>query len=101
MCVLESNNNNKKVSVTSTFKAELHDNVRYQFVCDWPLTSPCLSVSLSLDSESDSSDGSHRPSRDPAPPPQKHSSSNNKVSHTTLSFNCLLLAFWQELKEFD
>uniref|UniRef100_A0A3Q2WG30 MLLT1 super elongation complex subunit a n=2 Tax=Haplochromini TaxID=319058 RepID=A0A3Q2WG30_HAPBU len=36
---------------------------------------------LSLDSESDSSDGSHRPSRDPAPPPQKHSSSNNKVSH--------------------
>ncbi|KAG7230573.1 hypothetical protein INR49_025290 [Caranx melampygus] len=35
---------------------------------------------LSLDSESDSSDGSHRPSRDPAPPPQKHSSSNNKVS---------------------
>ncbi|XP_037553917.1 protein ENL isoform X2 [Nematolebias whitei] len=34
---------------------------------------------LSLDSESDSSDGSHRPSRDPAPPPQKHSSSNNKV----------------------
>ncbi|XP_042370856.1 protein ENL isoform X1 [Plectropomus leopardus] len=35
---------------------------------------------LSLDSESDSSDGSHSPSRDPAPPPQKHSSSNNKVS---------------------
>ncbi|XP_061681797.1 protein ENL isoform X1 [Syngnathoides biaculeatus] len=35
---------------------------------------------LSLDSESDSSDGSHRPGRDPAPPPQKHSSSNNKVS---------------------
>ncbi|XP_034036047.1 protein ENL isoform X2 [Thalassophryne amazonica] len=35
---------------------------------------------LSLDSESDSSDGSHRPSRDPAPPPQKHNSSNNKVS---------------------
>ncbi|XP_077439239.1 protein ENL isoform X4 [Vanacampus margaritifer] len=35
---------------------------------------------LSLDSESDSSDGSHRPSRDPAPPPQKHSSSNNKLS---------------------
>ncbi|XP_077463741.1 protein ENL isoform X3 [Stigmatopora argus] len=35
---------------------------------------------LSLDSESDSSDGSHRPSRDPVPPPQKHSSSNNKVS---------------------
>lgn len=34
---------------------------------------------LSLDSESDSSDGSHSPSRDPAPPPQKHSSSNNKV----------------------
>ncbi|XP_053705599.1 protein ENL isoform X1 [Synchiropus splendidus] len=34
---------------------------------------------LSLDSESDSSDGSHRPSRDTAPPPQKHSSSNNKV----------------------
>ncbi|XP_036825141.1 LOW QUALITY PROTEIN: protein ENL [Oncorhynchus mykiss] len=34
---------------------------------------------LSLDSESDSSDGSHRPSRDPVPPPQKHSSSNNKV----------------------
>ncbi|XP_010870130.4 LOW QUALITY PROTEIN: protein ENL [Esox lucius] len=33
---------------------------------------------LSLDSESDSSDGSHRPSRDPVPP-QKHSSSNNKV----------------------
>lgn len=35
---------------------------------------------LSLDSESDSSDGSHRPSRDPAPPPHKHTSSNNKVS---------------------
>ncbi|XP_039668040.1 protein ENL-like [Perca fluviatilis] len=35
---------------------------------------------LSLESESDSSDGSHSPSRDPAPPPQKHSSSNNKVS---------------------
>ncbi|XP_029938663.1 protein ENL isoform X2 [Salarias fasciatus] len=35
---------------------------------------------LSLDSESDSSDGSHRPSRDPAPPPQKHSTSNNKMS---------------------
>ncbi|XP_076582422.1 protein ENL isoform X2 [Chaetodon auriga] len=35
---------------------------------------------LSLDSESDSSDGSHSPSRDPAPPPQKHNSSNNKVS---------------------
>ncbi|KAM9762879.1 protein ENL isoform 2-T2 [Menidia menidia] len=34
---------------------------------------------LSLDSESESSDGSHRPGRDPAPPPQKHSSSNNKV----------------------
>ncbi|XP_035636903.1 protein ENL-like isoform X1 [Oncorhynchus keta] len=34
---------------------------------------------LSLDSESDSSEGSHRPSRDPAPPPQKHSSSNNKI----------------------
>ncbi|XP_007550990.1 protein ENL isoform X1 [Poecilia formosa] len=34
---------------------------------------------LSLDSESDSSDESHRPSRDPAPPPQKHGSSNNKV----------------------
>ncbi|KAJ7992960.1 hypothetical protein DPEC_G00267490 [Dallia pectoralis] len=33
---------------------------------------------LSLDSESDSSDGSHRPSRDPVPP-QKNSSSNNKV----------------------
>ncbi|KAG7488150.1 hypothetical protein MATL_G00030500 [Megalops atlanticus] len=35
---------------------------------------------LSLDSESDSSEGSHRPIRDPPPPPQKHSSSNNKVS---------------------
>ncbi|XP_030289470.1 protein ENL [Sparus aurata] len=35
---------------------------------------------LSLESESDSSDGSHSPSRDPAPPPQKHNSSNNKVS---------------------
>ncbi|XP_010778923.1 protein ENL, partial [Notothenia coriiceps] len=35
---------------------------------------------LSLDSESDSSDGSHSPSRDSARPPQKHSSSNNKVS---------------------
>ncbi|XP_066500369.1 protein ENL isoform X2 [Hoplias malabaricus] len=34
---------------------------------------------LSLDSESDSSDGAHRPSRDPLPPPQKHTSSNNKV----------------------
>ncbi|XP_074524037.1 protein ENL isoform X2 [Halichoeres trimaculatus] len=35
---------------------------------------------LSLDSESDSSDGSHSPSRGLAPPPQKHNSSNNKVS---------------------
>ncbi|CAL1594151.1 unnamed protein product [Knipowitschia caucasica] len=35
---------------------------------------------LSLDSESDSSDGSHRPSREPAPPPPKHNSNNNKVS---------------------
>lgn len=34
---------------------------------------------LSLDSESDSSDGSHSLSRDPAPPLQKHSA-NNKVS---------------------
>ncbi|XP_036435427.1 protein ENL isoform X2 [Colossoma macropomum] len=34
---------------------------------------------LSLDSESDSSDGPHRPGRDPPPPPQKHASSNNKV----------------------
>ncbi|XP_061635881.1 protein ENL isoform X4 [Phyllopteryx taeniolatus] len=41
---------------------------------------PNRDARLSLDSESDSSDGSHRPSRDPAPPPQKHSSSNNKVS---------------------
>ncbi|KAM9849341.1 protein ENL [Aulostomus maculatus] len=41
---------------------------------------PIRDSRLSLDSESDSSDGSHRPSRDPAPPPQKHSSSNNKVS---------------------
>lgn len=38
-----------------------------------------LSHSLSLDSESDSSDGPHRPSRDPPPPLQKHVSSNNKV----------------------
>lgn len=52
----------------------------------WPRPRPPLR--LSLDSESDSSDGSHRPSRDPAPPPQKHSSSNNKVSHTDLSFHC-------------
>ncbi|XP_064176104.1 protein ENL-like isoform X1 [Anguilla rostrata] len=35
---------------------------------------------MSLDSESDSSDGSHRPVRDPPPPPQKHNSSNNKMS---------------------
>ncbi|XP_063748207.1 protein ENL isoform X2 [Eleginops maclovinus] len=35
---------------------------------------------LSLDSESDSSDGSHSPGRDSARPPQKHNSSNNKVS---------------------
>lgn len=42
---------------------------------------PLFPVRLSLDSESDSSDGSHRPSRDPVPPPQKHSSSNNKVKH--------------------
>ncbi|XP_062854296.1 protein ENL isoform X2 [Trichomycterus rosablanca] len=34
---------------------------------------------LSLDSESDSSDGPQRPSRDPPPPPQKHVTSNNKV----------------------
>ncbi|XP_061093933.1 protein ENL isoform X1 [Conger conger] len=35
---------------------------------------------LSLDSESDSSDGCHRPVPEPPPPPQKHSSSNNKMS---------------------
>lgn len=45
---------------------------------------------LSLDSESDSSDGSHSLSRDPAPPPQKHSSSNNKVRPAD---NLLLPAF--------
>lgn len=51
-----------------------------QSVCERPNDLvPLPSVRLSLDSESDSSDGSHRPSRDPAPPPQKHSSSNNKV----------------------
>lgn len=48
----------------------------------WP--GPCPPVRLSLDSESDSSDGSHSPSRDPAPPPQKHNSSNNKVSPADL-----------------
>uniref|UniRef100_A0A3B3ZSV5 YEATS domain-containing protein n=1 Tax=Periophthalmus magnuspinnatus TaxID=409849 RepID=A0A3B3ZSV5_9GOBI len=37
-----------------------------------------VKTNLSLDSESDSSDGSHRPSRDPAPPAQKHGSNNNK-----------------------
>ncbi|KAI1891618.1 hypothetical protein AGOR_G00145640 [Albula goreensis] len=41
---------------------------------------PTRDSRLSLDSESDSSDGSHRPVRDAPPPPQKHSSSNNKVS---------------------
>ncbi|XP_066552045.1 protein ENL isoform X2 [Amia ocellicauda] len=41
---------------------------------------PNRDTRLSLDSESDSSDESHLPSRDPLPPPQKHSSSNNKVS---------------------
>ncbi|XP_031430181.1 protein ENL isoform X2 [Clupea harengus] len=35
---------------------------------------------LSMDSESDSSDGPHRPNREPPPQPQKHSSSINKVS---------------------
>ncbi|CAL8396178.1 unnamed protein product [Boreogadus saida] len=35
---------------------------------------------LSLDSESESSDGSHRPGHDPALPPQKHGSSHNKAS---------------------
>lgn len=35
---------------------------------------------LSLDSESDCSDGPQRPSRDPPPQPQKHSSTNNKVN---------------------
>ncbi|XP_051965408.1 protein ENL-like isoform X2 [Xyrauchen texanus] len=35
---------------------------------------------MSLDSESDCSDGPQRPSRDPPPKPQKHSSTNNKVS---------------------
>lgn len=58
-------------------------------VCVWLTSDLCLPpVRLSLDSESDSSDGSHSPSRDPAPPPQKHNSSNNKVSR--LSFHCLL-----------
>ncbi|XP_062411565.1 protein ENL isoform X2 [Sardina pilchardus] len=40
---------------------------------------PATRDRLSMDSESDSSDGPHRPSRDPAPQPQKHSSMN-KVS---------------------
>lgn len=69
-------------------------------VCVW-LTSDlalCPPVRLSLDSESDSSDGSHSPSRDPAPPPQKHNSSNNKVSHTDL---VLLPAFIDVSKYFD
>ncbi|XP_051950381.1 protein ENL isoform X2 [Xyrauchen texanus] len=34
---------------------------------------------LSLDSESDCSDGPQRPNRNPPPQPQKHSSTNNKV----------------------
>ncbi|XP_028856116.1 protein ENL isoform X2 [Denticeps clupeoides] len=41
---------------------------------------PTRDSRLSLDSESDSSDGPHRPVRDPNPQPPKHSSSNNKVS---------------------
>ncbi|XP_048108487.1 protein ENL isoform X2 [Alosa alosa] len=36
---------------------------------------PATRDRLSMDSESDSSDGPHRPNRDLAPPPQKHSSS--------------------------
>ncbi|XP_067270064.1 protein ENL isoform X3 [Pseudorasbora parva] len=42
---------------------------------------PSRDSRLSLDSESDCSDGPQRPSRDPPPQPQKHSSTNNKVSN--------------------
>ncbi|XP_058870159.1 protein ENL-like isoform X2 [Acipenser ruthenus] len=41
---------------------------------------PNRDTRLSLGSESDSSEGSHPRSRDPPPPPLKHSSANNKVS---------------------
>ncbi|XP_060788498.1 protein ENL isoform X2 [Neoarius graeffei] len=46
---------------------------------------------LSLDSESDSSDGPHRPSRDPPPPAPKHTSAsnNNKVTGRKSPDPCL------------
>lgn len=72
-CLIETN-------IRSKFNVKQHHTVLCQCCVQWPLTSPSP-VRLSLDSESDSSDGSHSPSRGLAPPPQKHNSTNNKVSH--------------------
>lgn len=45
---------------------------------------------LSLDSESDCSDGPQRPSREPPPQPQKHSSTNNKVNWYSRPYQLLV-----------
>ncbi|XP_059378932.1 protein ENL-like isoform X1 [Carassius carassius] len=50
---------------------------------------PSRDSRLSLDSESDCSDGPQRPSRDPPPQPQKHSTTNNKVSGRKSPDPCL------------
>ncbi|XP_051759176.1 protein ENL isoform X1 [Ctenopharyngodon idella] len=50
---------------------------------------PSRDSRLSLDSESDCSDGPQRPGRDPPPQPQKHSSTNNKVSGRKSPDPCL------------
>ncbi|XP_056108327.1 protein ENL isoform X1 [Rhinichthys klamathensis goyatoka] len=50
---------------------------------------PSRDSRLSLDSESDCSDGPQRPSRDPPPQPQKHSSTNNKVTGRKSPDPCL------------
>uniref|UniRef100_A0A8C2ABM3 MLLT1 super elongation complex subunit a n=1 Tax=Cyprinus carpio TaxID=7962 RepID=A0A8C2ABM3_CYPCA len=50
---------------------------------------PSRDSRLSLDSESDCSDGPQRPSRDPPLQPQKHSTTNNKVSGRKSPDPCL------------
>ncbi|XP_043101972.1 protein ENL isoform X1 [Puntigrus tetrazona] len=50
---------------------------------------PSRDSRLSLDSESDCSDGPQRPSRDPPPQPPKHSTTNNKVSGRKSPDPCL------------
>lgn len=50
---------------------------------------PSRDSRLSLDSESDCSDGPQRPSRDAPPQPPKHSSTNNKVSGRKSPDPCL------------